>query len=104
MDCGKSHETGSQIFFECPRNGNWMSATDRCRFDETEQSYINLSIKKQLYINLYIVEQHHYKLIKMLCEDCGKKLIVISTSYGFLAYCPDCCDPEIDKVFMRRRK
>ena len=36
MDCGKSHETGSQIFFECPRNGNWMSATDRCRFDETE--------------------------------------------------------------------
>ena len=40
----------------------------------------------------------------MRCEDCGKKLIVITTSYGLLAYCPDCCDPEVDKVFMRRKQ
>jgi len=29
-NCGKPHETGSLIFFECPVNGAWKSAGDIC--------------------------------------------------------------------------
>lgn len=32
QECGKPHPTGSQIWFECPVDGRWMPATDRCRF------------------------------------------------------------------------
>lgn len=29
-DCGSPHETGSQIFYECPVNGAWKTAFDAC--------------------------------------------------------------------------
>jgi len=31
-NCGIPHETGSQIWFECPVDGRWMTSMDRCRF------------------------------------------------------------------------
>lgn len=40
----------------------------------------------------------------MYCEDCGAKLIIITTSYGQLIYCPKCCDKTVEIAFMSRGK
>jgi hypothetical protein len=29
-DCGIAHSTGSQIWFECPKDGRWKTVSDRC--------------------------------------------------------------------------
>lgn len=49
-DCGKPHETGSLIFFECPLNGSWKSASDRCelhnkKFDNAGTATLAVSEK-----------------------------------------------------------
>jgi len=38
----------------------------------------------------------------MNCERCGTKLIIITTTYGQLIYCPFCCTDKVEKVFMNR--
>ena len=40
----------------------------------------------------------------MLCEDCGAKLIIITTTYGQLIYCPRCCSREVERAFMNGGK
>ena len=35
-DCGEARETGSQIWYECPVNGAWKSAFDKCELHNEE--------------------------------------------------------------------
>ena len=38
----------------------------------------------------------------MNCGDCGKKLIVISSNHGIVAFCPKCV-PDVERAFMNPR-
>lgn len=34
--CGIPRETGSQIWYECPKTGKWKSVSDYCDLEENE--------------------------------------------------------------------
>lgn len=40
-NCGRPAETGSQIWFVCPVNGNWHSVSDRCIFEVVKEKSIS---------------------------------------------------------------
>ena len=39
----------------------------------------------------------------MNCGVCGKKLMVISSDFGVVVYCPK-CRPQVEKAFMKREE